>query len=63
MTAVNSSQAKFLVPFDRDPYFVGREEIIAQVDNRLHIRSRVSLAGIGGVGFVSYNQRLTMKWN
>lgn len=63
MTAVNPSQAKFLVPFDRDPHFVGREEIIAQVDNRLHIRSRVSLTGIGGVGFVSYNQRFTMKWN
>lgn len=42
----------FLVPFDRDSHFVGREEVIDEVDNRIKTTPRVSLAGIGGVGSV-----------
>jgi len=36
--------------FERDKGFVGREEIIAEIDNHLLFESRVAVAGIGGVG-------------
>ncbi|KAI9858313.1 MAG: hypothetical protein M1813_007588 [Trichoglossum hirsutum] len=44
------SKAHFLVPFDRDPQFVGREDIITDINHKLEIKRRVALAGIGGVG-------------
>ncbi|KAF8533878.1 P-loop containing nucleoside triphosphate hydrolase protein, partial [Trichophaea hybrida] len=41
----------FMVQFERDPYFVGRQDIIKEIDERLKLRPhRVALAGIGGVG-------------
>lgn len=42
----------FTVPFERDPKFIGREEIIADIGRQLEVQRRVVLAGIGGVGWV-----------
>jgi hypothetical protein len=42
-------QPKFTVPFVRDPKFVGREDIMQEITNRLEIQRRVSLCGIGGI--------------
>jgi len=42
--------SKFTVPFVRDPKFVGREDIIQEIANRLEIQRRVALCGIGGIG-------------
>lgn len=39
-----------MVPFERDSKFVGRMDIIAELDQILKSRNRVALAGIGGVG-------------
>lgn len=39
-----------MVPFARDEEFVGREDILGQIEERLQAGRRVSLAGIGGVG-------------
>ncbi|KIM94517.1 hypothetical protein OIDMADRAFT_207691, partial [Oidiodendron maius Zn] len=38
------------MPFVRDYKFVGREDILDQIEERLHGGHRISLAGIGGVG-------------
>ncbi|KZF18827.1 TPR-like protein [Xylona heveae TC161] len=38
------------IPFERDPGFIGREDILAQIDGRIKDRGKVALAGIGGVG-------------
>jgi len=43
----------FTVPFERDTDFVGRSDILEQIDQKLKNHSRVALAGIGGVGQVS----------
>ena len=40
----------FMVPFDRDKDFVGREDIISKIDQHFQTRQRIALAGIGGVG-------------
>lgn len=40
----------FDIPFDRDKAFVGREAILAQIEDRHTHGERVALAGIGGVG-------------
>ncbi len=42
-----------MVPFVRDGQFVGREDVLSQIDERFHSVRRVSLAGIGGVGYES----------
>jgi hypothetical protein len=44
------SQPKFTVPFIRDPKFVGREDIMQEITNRLEKQHRVALCGIGGIG-------------
>lgn len=41
----------FTVPLPRDSKFVGREDIICQIKERLHTQRRVSLSSIGGVGY------------
>jgi hypothetical protein len=42
----------FMVPFDRDETFVGREDILDSIDQRLNSpRRRAVLSGIGGVGY------------
>lgn len=40
----------FMVPFEQDSKFVGRKDIIAQLDQKLNSQRRVALAGIGGIG-------------
>ncbi|MCJ1405825.1 hypothetical protein MMC11_009055 [Xylographa trunciseda] len=40
----------FMVPFGRDNQFVGREDIIGDVDKKFETEQRVALTGIGGVG-------------
>jgi hypothetical protein len=42
----------FTVPFDRDAKFIGREDIIKEIDRKFEVQRRVALAGIGGVGCV-----------
>ncbi|KAH8660872.1 hypothetical protein BGZ60DRAFT_456220 [Tricladium varicosporioides] len=44
------NQIKFTVPFVRDLKFVGREDIIQEITNRLEMKRRVALCGIGGIG-------------
>jgi hypothetical protein len=44
------NQPKFIVPFVRDPKFVGREDIMQEITNQLEIQHRVALFGIGGIG-------------
>jgi hypothetical protein len=48
----------FMVPFARDDKFVGREDILGQIEERLQVGHRVSLAGIGGVGYESFHPEL-----
>jgi hypothetical protein len=40
----------FIMPFDRDQNFVGRENILNEIESRFNNQRRVALAGIGGVG-------------
>jgi hypothetical protein len=40
----------FTVPFERDSGFVGRSDILDQIDQHLKEHGRVALSGIGGVG-------------
>lgn len=49
----------FLVPFERDDKFIGRSELVSEIDRRLKIHRRVALAGIGGVGYVSTGRSLS----
>lgn len=42
----------FTVPFERDPKFIGREAVIAEIGRQFGVQRRVALAGIGGVGWV-----------
>lgn len=41
---------KFQVPFDRDLKFVGRKDVIQNIDNKFKANRRVALFGIGGIG-------------
>jgi hypothetical protein len=50
----------FMVPFGRDDKFVGREDILDQIEDRLQVGSRVSLTGIGGVGYESFRPAFTL---
>lgn len=40
----------FLVPFERDPKFVGRSTAIQDIDKRIKTQRRVAFCGIGGIG-------------
>jgi hypothetical protein len=42
----------FSVPFKRDKQFVGREDIIGQIEEGLRTEHRVSLYGLGGIGYI-----------
>ena len=57
LVSVNSSDQPsppqtilFTVPFERDAKFIGREDIITEIDRKFEVRRRTALAGIGGVG-------------
>ena len=43
----------FLVPFERDRNFVGRSDLISEIDEKFGKCRRVALSGIGGVGYVT----------
>ncbi|MCJ1265885.1 hypothetical protein MMC22_005767 [Lobaria immixta] len=47
---LKSLKRKFIVPFERDSKFVGRKDIIDELDQQLNSQRRVALAGIGGIG-------------
>ncbi|KAI9761267.1 MAG: hypothetical protein M1840_001991, partial [Geoglossum simile] len=49
-TPSTSVKPVFSVPFEKDRQFVGREDILSQVEEQLQIRHRVSLHGLGGIG-------------
>ena len=38
------------MPFEQDDQFVGREDLISKIGNKLKTEQRVALIGIGGVG-------------
>ncbi|OCL02580.1 TPR-like protein, partial [Glonium stellatum] len=50
--AVRKPSAKpiFMVPFEKDPKFVSRTSVIADIEQVLKKQSRIAIAGIGGVG-------------
>jgi nucleoside phosphorylase len=50
-----------LIPFGRDGQFVGREDILFQVKEQLQIRHRVSLHGLGGIGYISSKYHFTQR--
>ena len=50
MTIVSIKLPVSTLLFERDECFIGREDIIAEIDKRLLLDSRVAIAGIGGVG-------------
>lgn len=48
-----SERVPFVIPFDRDQDFVGREDVIEHIDRVLFDRRavrRLALAGLGGIG-------------
>ena len=49
----------FTVPFDRDKQFFGREGIITQIDKKLQEHQRVSLSGLGGIGYTKSYMKLS----
>jgi hypothetical protein len=48
--AIRPIKPCFIMPFDRDQSFVGRKDVLKEMENRFKIQRRVALAGIGGVG-------------
>jgi tetratricopeptide (TPR) repeat protein len=38
------------VPFSKNPFFTGREKVLADVEKELHASGQVALTGLGGVG-------------
>ena len=42
----------FWLPYERDPSFVGRSDILQKLDSAFHAAHRAALFGIGGVGSV-----------
>jgi hypothetical protein len=51
------------VPFDKDAKFIGREDILIEIDKKFKVQRRVALAGIGGVGWVCLTMRVGIKTN
>jgi len=46
----HSENPVFMVPFEKDPKFVGRADVIADIEQALKKQNRIAIAGIGGVG-------------
>jgi hypothetical protein len=46
-----------LIPFDRNPHFVDREDIFKQIDESFKVKEgsqpKAALFGLGGIGFVA----------
>jgi nucleoside phosphorylase len=51
----------FAVPFERDSKFIGREDVITEIDRQFEVQRRVALAGIGGVGWVYLVMRVEVS--
>jgi tetratricopeptide (TPR) repeat protein len=50
---VVSTDAPWIVPFERNPRFTGRETLLAQLEDKLFAKdhtTRIAIAGLGGVG-------------
>ena len=45
-----STQFVFMVPFQRDPKFLGRKNVMAELVKKFQDQRQVALAGLGGVG-------------
>jgi N-terminal domain on NACHT_NTPase and P-loop NTPases len=45
-----SNDTVSMIPFDRDPHFVGRADILDGIDLAFSTQRRISIAGMGGVG-------------
>jgi hypothetical protein len=48
------------VPFERDPNFVRRGEIIETIRLKFETHRRLALVGLGGVGYVNFIVDLDM---
>jgi hypothetical protein len=46
----------FMVRYEKDDDFVGRDQIMKEIEDRFKTKTQVALAGIGGVGYVSLHQ-------
>ena len=44
------TEPTFIVPFERDLRFVGRKDVIRNINDGFILRRRVALCGIGGIG-------------
>ena len=40
----------FMIPFERDSQFVGREDVLLKINELSKKEKRIALTGIGGVG-------------
>jgi len=49
-------KSHFMVRYEKDEDFVGRDEVMKEIEGRFETKNRVALAGIGGVGFVPLQQ-------
>ena len=44
----------FSVPFQRDYNFINRKDMFSQIEEQLQRHHRVSLCGLGGVGYTCF---------
>jgi len=59
-----SIKPMFSMPFERDKQFTGREDILSRLEKCLQTQYRVSLHGLGGIGYVSFIiYRLVLIWS
>ncbi|RDL35854.1 uncharacterized protein BP5553_06466 [Venustampulla echinocandica] len=60
---IRPSKPCFIMPFDRDQSFVGRGDILEEIQSRFNNQRRVALAGIGGVGKSQIAIEYCYKWH
>ncbi|KAH0592010.1 hypothetical protein MHUMG1_10221 [Metarhizium humberi] len=49
-STTSSREACNMIPFDRNPKFVGREDVIQEIDRQFESQREVALCGFGGAG-------------
>jgi hypothetical protein len=49
------------IPYPPDPHFVGRAEILLEIEESLRSHGSIALSGTGGVGYVAVDLRLTSR--
>jgi hypothetical protein len=49
-----STKPMFSVPFEKDKQFTGREDILSRLEKCFQTQYRVSLHGLGGIGYVPF---------